>query len=157
MNDGTPMNEMITTTQWNCGRCVMVINHLVLPCSMNHRCKNLPTRLHRQLNYVLWHQIFVSPQCETCYYVTLMAPKILRRLLELLKNLSILALPSYEVQTMAYVKQNTCKEANMVSAPNIPIITLYLPSQNLVPHLFVHLSKCTDVGHPCPQGQSSFW
>jgi hypothetical protein len=58
-----------------------------------------------------------------------MAPRILRRLLEFLKNLSILALPSYEVQSTAYVKQNTCKEANMVSAPKIPtIITLYVPS-----------------------------
>jgi hypothetical protein len=117
----------------------MVINHLVLPCSLNHRCKNLPGRLHRQLNYVLWHQIFVSPQCKTCY-VTLMAPRILRRLLVYLKSLCFLALHSHEVQSMVYVDQNMCKEANMVSAPKIPtIVTLYLPSQNLVPHLFRYL------------------
>jgi len=42
---------------------------------------------------------------------------------------------------MAYVKQNTCKEANMVSTPKTPIIiTLYLHSQNLVPHLFRYLN-----------------
>jgi len=52
-NDGTPMNETIMNTPWNCGRCVMVINHLVLPCSLHHRRQNLPDRLCRQLNYVL--------------------------------------------------------------------------------------------------------
>jgi len=58
-----------------------------------------------------------------------MAPKILRRILEFLKNLCILALHSHEAQTMVYVNHNTRKEATWALLQKFLLLSLctFLP------------------------------
>jgi hypothetical protein len=45
----------------------------------------LGTRSPRQLNFVWWHPVFVGPEYGTVFYITLLAPRMSRWLLDIQK------------------------------------------------------------------------